>query len=78
MRHLVALAFILLAATGSRAAVVTVSDGTFAINDWEIVFETFRSSSGPLSGGSAQFSQASEGRPSPSGRIELGLPPRRR
>jgi len=75
MRHVAALAFLLLAVTGSRAAVVTVSDGTFAINDWEIVFATFRSSGGPLTGGSAGFSQASEGRPSPSGRIELTLPP---
>ena len=75
MRHLVALAFVLLAASGSRAAVVTVSDGTFAATDWEIVFATFRSSGGPLAGGNAQLSQASEGHPSPSGRIELTLPP---
>jgi len=73
--RLVALAFVLLVASWSRAAVVTVTDGTFAITDWEIVFATFRSSGGALIGGNAQFSQVAEGRPSPSGRIELALPP---
>jgi hypothetical protein len=74
MRRLVALALVLLAASAGRAAVVTVTDGTFAPGDWEIAFWTFRSSGGALAGGNAQLSQASEGDPSPSGRVELTLP----
>jgi len=46
MRHLVALAMVLLAASRVHAGVVTVADGTFAPTDWEIAFRTFRHSHG--------------------------------
>ena len=75
MRHLVALALVLLAASGSPAAVVTFADGTFAPTDWEIAFATFRSSTGALPGGGAQGAQEADGLPSPSRRVELTLPP---
>src|SRR5688572_25296668 len=75
MRHLVALAMVLLAASRVHAGVVTVADGTFAPTDWEIAFRTFRSSNGALAGGDAQGAQTPEGLPSPSRRVELVLPP---
>jgi hypothetical protein len=75
MRHLVALALVLLAASRSPGGVVTFVDGTFAPTDWEIAVATFRSSDGALADGDAQGSQAAEGLPSPSRRVELTLPP---
>jgi hypothetical protein len=75
MRHLAALAFVLVAAAGGHAAVPPVSDGTFDAADWEIGFVTFGSGGGALGGGGAQGSQAAEGHPAPARRIDLTLPP---
>jgi hypothetical protein len=75
MRHLVALAFVVLTASRGAAGVLTFSDGTFVPADWQIVFATFGSGGGPLGGGDAQATQAAEGTPTPSRRIELVLPP---
>ena len=75
MRHVIALAFVLLAAPVSRAAVVSFGDGTFAVADWEALSATFSSGGGPLGGGGVQASQVGDGYPAPSRRVDLTLPP---